>query len=145
MHSIKLEIWFKRNYMVDHFASGGLCLLILDSPSWLEGFLGGYLLSFWNLSLILKGLLLLHVHQVTQLAALFFSLFVTPCICSILIHVDSNPGIYVLWCFIKSGNLGNLLLIIVPAICTEDGSPFDKATCSSLGLSYASFSMAVSC
>lgn len=43
----------------------------------------------------------------------------------------------------SSGNLGNLLLIVVPAICTEDGSPFDKATCSSLGLSYASFSMAL--
>lgn len=42
------------------------------------------------------------------------------------------------------GNLGNLLLIIIPAICDEDGSPFgDRDTCTSLGLSYASFSMAV--
>ncbi|KAM3285600.1 protein PIN-LIKES 7 [Capsicum chacoense] len=45
----------------------------------------------------------------------------------------------------SSGNLGNLLLIVIPAICKEDGSPFgDHRTCSSVGLSYASFSMAVS-
>lgn len=44
----------------------------------------------------------------------------------------------------SSGNLGNLLLIIVPAICTEDGSPFgDSSICTSVGLSYASFSMAL--
>ncbi|KAF8029179.1 hypothetical protein BT93_E1754 [Corymbia citriodora subsp. variegata] len=43
-----------------------------------------------------------------------------------------------------SGNLGNLLLIIVPAICNEDNSPFgDKSACSSIGISYASFSMAL--
>lgn len=43
-----------------------------------------------------------------------------------------------------SGNLGNLLLIIVPAICNEQGSPFgDRDVCSSVGLSYASFSMAL--
>ncbi|XP_030975337.1 protein PIN-LIKES 7-like [Quercus lobata] len=44
----------------------------------------------------------------------------------------------------SSGNLGNLLLIIVPAICNEDGSPFgERSNCSSVGLSYASFSMAL--
>lgn len=44
----------------------------------------------------------------------------------------------------SSGNLGNLLLIIVPAICKEEGSPFgDSQVCSSIGLSYASFSMAL--
>ncbi|CAH9099657.1 unnamed protein product [Cuscuta epithymum] len=44
----------------------------------------------------------------------------------------------------SSGNLGNLLLIVVPAICDEDGSPFgDKSVCSTHGLSYASFSMAL--
>ncbi|XP_059438404.1 protein PIN-LIKES 7-like [Corylus avellana] len=44
----------------------------------------------------------------------------------------------------SSGNLGNLLLIIVPAICNEAGSPFgDRHVCSSVGLSYASFSMAL--
>ncbi|CAI9110452.1 OLC1v1010475C2 [Oldenlandia corymbosa var. corymbosa] len=44
----------------------------------------------------------------------------------------------------SSGNLGNLLLIIVPAICSEDGSPFgDHQVCSRMGMSYASFSMAL--
>lgn len=42
------------------------------------------------------------------------------------------------------GNLGNILLIIVPAICTEGGSPFgEHSVCKSKGLSYSSFSMAV--
>ena len=46
---------------------------------------------------------------------------------------------------IKKGNLGNLIIIIVPAICNENGSPFgDTETCRSIGVSYASFSMAVS-
>lgn len=45
----------------------------------------------------------------------------------------------------STGNLGYLLLIIIPAICDESGSPFgDHNTCASIGLSYASFSMAVS-
>ncbi|OMO83391.1 Auxin efflux carrier [Corchorus olitorius] len=44
----------------------------------------------------------------------------------------------------SSGNLGNLLLIVVPAICNEDGSPFGNGNvCSTVGLSYASFSMAL--
>ncbi|KAL6993347.1 Protein PIN-LIKES 7 [Sarracenia purpurea var. burkii] len=43
-----------------------------------------------------------------------------------------------------SGNLGNILLIIIPAICSEDGNPFgDHKTCRSVGLSYVSFSMAL--
>ncbi|CAI0421778.1 unnamed protein product [Linum tenue] len=43
-----------------------------------------------------------------------------------------------------TGNYGNLLLIVVPAICKEDGTPFgDHATCGSIGLSYASFSAAL--
>ncbi|GAB4847638.1 hypothetical protein Ancab_026699 [Ancistrocladus abbreviatus] len=44
----------------------------------------------------------------------------------------------------RVGNLGNLVLIIVPAICHENGSPFgDHKVCGSIGLSYASFSMAL--
>ncbi|KAF3440891.1 hypothetical protein FNV43_RR19177 [Rhamnella rubrinervis] len=51
-------------------------------------------------------------------------------------------GLIVATC--ASGNLGNLLLIIVPATCDEDGSPFsNNGACSSVGLSYASFSMAI--
>lgn len=49
------------------------------------------------------------------------------------------------WIFDKSGNLGNLLLIMVHAICQEAGSPFgEHGVCNTVGLSYASFSMAVS-
>ncbi|KAH9710509.1 protein PIN-LIKES 7 [Citrus sinensis] len=42
-----------------------------------------------------------------------------------------------------SGNLGNLLLIIVPAICHEQGSPFgNRDVCSSVGLSYKALAQA---
>ncbi|KAJ3672301.1 hypothetical protein LUZ60_007022 [Juncus effusus] len=45
----------------------------------------------------------------------------------------------------SAGNLGNLLVIIVPAVCDEDGNLFgsDKSICRARGLSYASFSMAL--
>ncbi|XP_010530990.1 PREDICTED: protein PIN-LIKES 5 [Tarenaya hassleriana] len=44
----------------------------------------------------------------------------------------------------SSGNMGNLPVILVPAICSEDKSPFgNRSVCRSLGLSYASFSMAL--
>ncbi|RZC45808.1 hypothetical protein C5167_038755 [Papaver somniferum] len=43
-----------------------------------------------------------------------------------------------------AGNLGNLLLIIVPAVCKEKGSPFgDPDVCSTFGVAYASLSMAI--
>ncbi|KAK3431635.1 hypothetical protein EUGRSUZ_E03440 [Eucalyptus grandis] len=43
-----------------------------------------------------------------------------------------------------AGNLGNLLLIILPAVCTETNSPFgDSSTCSTYGEAYASLSMAI--
>ncbi|RLN38944.1 hypothetical protein C2845_PM01G01780 [Panicum miliaceum] len=42
------------------------------------------------------------------------------------------------------GNWGTIPLMIVPAICNEEGSPFgDTNTCNSLGLSYVSLSMAL--
>ncbi|XP_020084288.1 protein PIN-LIKES 5-like isoform X2 [Ananas comosus] len=44
----------------------------------------------------------------------------------------------------SAGNLGNLPLIIIPAICNEEGNPFgEPSTCNSNGLSYVSFSMAL--
>ncbi|XP_061367860.1 protein PIN-LIKES 3-like [Gastrolobium bilobum] len=44
-----------------------------------------------------------------------------------------------------AGNLGNLLLIIVPAVCEESSSPFgDSSTCSTYGEAYASVSTGVS-
>ncbi|CAB4318363.1 unnamed protein product [Prunus armeniaca] len=44
----------------------------------------------------------------------------------------------------SSANLGNLPLILIPAICEEDGNPFgDHSVCKRVGLSYVSFSMAL--
>ncbi|GMH14935.1 hypothetical protein Nepgr_016776 [Nepenthes gracilis] len=44
----------------------------------------------------------------------------------------------------SSGNLGNLVVIIVPAMCLQEGSPFgNQDVCRLVGLSYASFSMAL--
>ncbi|KAI3798773.1 hypothetical protein L1987_34052 [Smallanthus sonchifolius] len=51
-------------------------------------------------------------------------------------------GLLIAMC--STGNLGNILLIIVPAICTQSGSPFgEHSICQSKGLSYSSFSMAL--
>ncbi|XP_010548200.1 PREDICTED: protein PIN-LIKES 5-like [Tarenaya hassleriana] len=44
----------------------------------------------------------------------------------------------------SSGNMGNLPVILVPAICDDDKSPFgNRSVCRTVGLSYASFSMAL--
>ncbi|CAA2966933.1 uncharacterized transporter -like isoform X1 [Olea europaea subsp. europaea] len=44
----------------------------------------------------------------------------------------------------SAGNLGNLLLILVPAICKEDRNPFgDPNVCASVGFSYVSLSMSL--
>lgn len=44
-----------------------------------------------------------------------------------------------------AGNLGNMPLIIIPAVCKEKGSPFGSPdACHSYGMAYASLSMAVS-
>ncbi|KAJ0987121.1 hypothetical protein J5N97_005477 [Dioscorea zingiberensis] len=43
-----------------------------------------------------------------------------------------------------AGNLGNMPLIIIPAICKEKGSPFgDPDICHTFGLAYVSLSMAI--
>lgn len=53
-------------------------------------------------------------------------------------------GLIIAMC--STGNLGNILLIIIPAICTQSGSPFgDHDVCKANGLSYSSFSMAAGC
>ncbi|KAK4733302.1 hypothetical protein R3W88_007563 [Solanum pinnatisectum] len=55
------------------------------------------------------------------------------------VHLE---GLIIATC--STGNLGNLLLLVIPAICKEDGSPFgDHGICASVGLSYVAFSMAV--
>ncbi|KAK7360388.1 hypothetical protein VNO77_02378 [Canavalia gladiata] len=44
----------------------------------------------------------------------------------------------------SAGNLGNLLIIIIPAICKEKGSPFGEPdACHQNGMAYASLSMAI--
>ncbi|KAE9456811.1 hypothetical protein C3L33_11295, partial [Rhododendron williamsianum] len=43
-----------------------------------------------------------------------------------------------------AGNLGNILIIIIPAVCKDKGSPFgDPDVCHRYGMAYASLSMAV--
>ncbi|KAB5534869.1 hypothetical protein DKX38_017955 [Salix brachista] len=64
----------------------------------------------------------------------------------ILIKITKTPphlqGLVTGCC--SAGNLGNLLLIIVPAVCMESNSPFgDSTICSINGTTYASLSMAV--
>ncbi|XP_068646864.1 protein PIN-LIKES 7-like isoform X3 [Aristolochia californica] len=45
----------------------------------------------------------------------------------------------------SAGNLGNLLLIVIPAICNEKGSPFgEPSICGLNGIAFSSFSMALS-
>ncbi|VAI19040.1 unnamed protein product [Triticum turgidum subsp. durum] len=44
----------------------------------------------------------------------------------------------------SAGNLGNIFLIIIPALCKEKGSPFGTpGVCQTYGLAYSSLSLAV--
>ncbi|KAH1206105.1 Protein PIN-LIKES 3 [Glycine max] len=44
----------------------------------------------------------------------------------------------------SAGNLGNLLIVIIPAICKESGNPFgDSDVCYQYGMAYAALSMAI--
>ncbi|EPS71464.1 hypothetical protein M569_03295, partial [Genlisea aurea] len=63
-----------------------------------------------------------------------------------IIHVTRAPphlrGLVIGSC--AAGNLGNLLVIIIPAVCKERGSPFgNPEVCHTLGMAYASLSMAI--
>ncbi|XP_022743594.1 protein PIN-LIKES 3-like [Durio zibethinus] len=62
----------------------------------------------------------------------------------ILIKITKTPehirGIVIGCC--SAGNLGNLLLIIVPAVCDESNNPFGES-CSTYAETYASLSMAI--
>lgn len=45
----------------------------------------------------------------------------------------------------KTGNLGNMPLIIIPAVCKEKDGPFgDPESCQKYGMGYVALSMAVS-
>lgn len=64
----------------------------------------------------------------------------------IVIHVTRAPaklrGLILGCC--SAGNLGNIFLIIIPAICKEKGSPFGASdVCQTYGLAYSSLSMAI--
>lgn len=64
----------------------------------------------------------------------------------ILVRITPTPehlhGLVIGCC--SAGNLGNLLLIIIPAVCQEKNSPFgDFTTCSTNGQAYVSLSMAM--
>ncbi|KAK9285766.1 hypothetical protein L1049_024966 [Liquidambar formosana] len=64
----------------------------------------------------------------------------------ILVKIAKTPphlqGLVIGSC--AAGNLGNLLLIIIPAVCTESNSPFgDSTVCTTYGTAYASASMAI--
>ncbi|CAM0953046.1 unnamed protein product [Alopecurus aequalis] len=63
--------------------------------------------------------------------------------CKILKPLPHFRGLIIAFC--SSGNLGNLLLIVIPAVCDEDGNPFgkDRSLCHSRGLSYSSLSLAL--
>ncbi|KAK8984754.1 hypothetical protein V6N11_020069 [Hibiscus sabdariffa] len=63
-----------------------------------------------------------------------------------LIQITRSPphlhGLVIGCC--SAGNVGNLLLIVVPAVCQEANSPFgDSSACSASGEAYASLSLAV--
>ncbi|KAL2522146.1 Auxin efflux carrier family protein [Forsythia ovata] len=64
----------------------------------------------------------------------------------ILVKVTSAPrqlhGLVIGCC--AAGNLGNLPVIIIPAICDEKNNPFgDSSTCSINGMTYVSLSMSI--
>ncbi|KAG8049787.1 hypothetical protein GUJ93_ZPchr0009g207 [Zizania palustris] len=64
----------------------------------------------------------------------------------IVVHVTRAPaklrGLILGCC--SAGNLGNIFLIIIPALCKEKGSPFGAPdVCHTYGLAYSSLSMAI--
>ncbi|XP_057469023.1 protein PIN-LIKES 1-like isoform X2 [Actinidia eriantha] len=64
----------------------------------------------------------------------------------VLVKITRTPkhleGLVISCC--SAGNLGNLLLIIIPAVCDDTNSPFgDSSTCTTNGDAYASLSMAI--
>ncbi|XAR73652.1 hypothetical protein NMG60_11007693 [Bertholletia excelsa] len=64
----------------------------------------------------------------------------------VLLKITRTPlhlqGLVISCC--AAGNLGNLPLIIIPAVCNEKSSPFgDPSTCTAKGEAYASLSMAI--
>jgi hypothetical protein len=53
-----------------------------------------------------------------------------------------KTAVSLLW--MDAGNVGNIFLIIIPALCKEKGSPFGAPdACLTYGLAYSSLSLAV--
>ncbi|XVF75687.1 hypothetical protein PTKIN_Ptkin13bG0206600 [Pterospermum kingtungense] len=75
---------------------------------------------------------------------IFLTFIIGSLLAWILIKITKTPehvrGIVVGCC--SAGNLGNLVLIIVPAVCNESNNPFGES-CSTYAEAYASLSMAV--
>ncbi|GLT89291.1 hypothetical protein SLE2022_072790 [Rubroshorea leprosula] len=64
----------------------------------------------------------------------------------ILVKITKTPphlqGLVIGCC--SAGNIGNLLLVVLPELCEESNSPFgDSSTCSTNAEAYASFSLAI--
>ncbi|XP_050229024.1 protein PIN-LIKES 1-like isoform X2 [Mercurialis annua] len=88
-----------------------------------------------------------------SMAVLWFmplNILITFIIGSILgwLLIRSSRAPHELWGLVlgccSAGNLGNLPMIIIPAVCKEKGSPFgDVDICYTHGLAYASLSMAI--
>ncbi|OMO86957.1 Auxin efflux carrier [Corchorus capsularis] len=77
---------------------------------------------------------------------IFLTFLIGSALAWLIIKITKTPkhlqGIVIGCC--SAGNLGNLPLIIVPAVCKESNSPFgDSSTCSANANAYASLSMAV--
>jgi len=76
----------------------------------------------------------------------FLTFFIGAILGWIVVKITNPPeylnGVVVANCC--AGNLGNLLIIVVPALCQERGSPFgEPSVCKVNGTAYASFSMAL--
>ncbi|KAM0942497.1 putative membrane transport protein [Dioscorea sansibarensis] len=77
---------------------------------------------------------------------LFLNFVIGSALAWAIIHVFQAPARIraVIFACCSAGNVGNLLLILVPAMCKEKGSPFgDPDICSKFGLSFASLSLAI--
>ncbi|XP_024956200.2 protein PIN-LIKES 1 isoform X2 [Citrus sinensis] len=63
-------------------------------------------------------------------------------LCCRFFSLSRSPSLYLSQ--MKIGNLGNMLFIIIPAICKERGSPFgDADACYRQGMVYSALSMAI--
>ncbi|OMP09540.1 Auxin efflux carrier [Corchorus olitorius] len=77
---------------------------------------------------------------------IFITFIIGTALAWILIKITKTPkhlqGMVIGCC--SAGNMGNLLLIMVPAVCKESNNPFgDSTTCSTNAEAYASLSMAI--